>query len=65
MSTTRLLKGVWPNSQWFSNYSAPNQGTLKLKTSLGLQNFLSYTQHFVDFCELCLTKLDTDLAHDL
>ena len=47
MSTTRLLKGVWPNSQWFSNYSAPKQGTLKLKTILGLSKIFYVTHNIL------------------
>ena len=40
MSTTRLHKGVLPNSQWFSNYKALKWATLKLKTaSKTWQNF--------------------------
>ena len=43
----------------------PNGFQTTVLQSKVLWNFLSYTQHFVDFGELCLTKLDTDLAHDL
>ena len=39
MSTTRLLKGILSNSQWFSNYKALKWATLKLKTASRQQNF--------------------------
>ena len=59
-----MLKGVWPNSQLFSNYSAPKQGTLKLKTASTLRKILVTKQHFVETCDLNLTMLDTNSAHD-
>ena len=53
MSTTRLLKGVLSKSQWFLNYKAPKYATLKLKTASRLK-----------ICELYLTMLGTELAHN-
>ena len=63
MSTTRLLKGVLCNSQWFSNYNAPNYATLKLKTSFRLSKISVPKQYFIATLDLFLTMLGTELAH--
>ena len=47
MSTTRLLKGALPNSQWFSNYKAPKWAALKLKTASRLSKILSFENNIL------------------
>ena len=46
MSTTRVLKGVLSNSQWFSNYKALKWGNLKPKSAFRTTKFPSLETTF-------------------
>ena len=53
MNTTKMLKGVWPNSQRFSNYNAPKQGTLKCHFhDASLTKVEQYFRVFAWLCDL-------------